>query len=974
MRKYLILSILLLSTLALSAQGWEKTYDMPPTPGWGPDFKGYDVTQTSDGGYLLVGDISYYSGAIRDYIGAVKTDARGVAQWTKAYNYNLAVGVWRGRSVLEMTGGGYLIGGHDYSGTAHLMHINSLGDTTWTKNYGLPCMPASPNSCIVSGGEIRATSDGNYMMLAHIGEGAGSQFNQSFMIKINPQGDTLWTKLHAGQYWSDMQPTPDGGYIAVGQTFSSAVQLVKMDSNGDTLWTKTDPLWAATGTKVSSVTVTADSGYAVTGSFAGFAGWSPFVLHTDKNGAELWMTLSTSIGNGLGNAQKVVQDADGNFVVTGDVYITHGGMLAVMIDAAYIAKYDAAGQEIWAHLLHDLSHNSGYGLEETTDGGYIIGGYRGGSGCLIKTDSAGNSITNHIQGTVFRDLNFDCQPNTGEDSLVAWTVELKDANGNKSWTITDTNGYYDLLVDTGSYWIKVIPPNGYWGVCPDSQQVVFTTAYTYDTVNFGAQALYNCPLLNVDISTPFLRRCFDNTYTVHYCNEGTTDELNTVVTIDLDSSLTYTTSSIPFASQTGNTLTFNVGNLPYNNCGSFTITAVLSCDVAIINQTHCTEATISPDTICIPSNPLWDGSNVEVSAVCGGDSIYFTLSNTGTGNMTTALQYFVLEDHIMMMTSPFQLGIGQSTQFAIYANGKTYRLEAEQPAHHPIRNTPAVMVEACMAAGLTNSASTGFVTQYAEDDISPFVSIDCQANIGSWDPNDKRGFPMGYGADHFINKNQDLEYIIRFQNTGTDTAFNVRIVDQLSQHLNPASLKMGASSHSYTWNLHGNGELEVMFDNIMLADSNINEPASHGFIKFKIAQQANNPTGTTINNQAGIYFDFNPAVLTNTTSHMIGENFIILSIEKVESSTTAQLNIRAYPNPFSEQTTIEVVGGDYEKLQLTIYDVMGREVLQGRDAMHSVSTGKNKIQIQKGNLREGVYIYQLQADGEPIGTGKLIVR
>lgn len=965
MKKYLILSILLLTTIGLSAQGWEKTYAMPTTPGWGPNFKGYDVTQTSDGGYILVGDVGYYSGALREYIGAVKTDANGIAQWTKAYNHNLNVGIWRGRSVVEMAGGGYLIGGYDAT-TAYLMRINSLGDTTWTRNYDLPCLPASPMSCIVSGGKIRATNDGNYILMASIGEEAGSQFNQSHLIKINPQGDTLWTKIHMF-YWNDVQPTPDGGYIAVGQTPSSVVQLVKMNSTGDTTWTMANTSWSATGTKVSSVTVASDSGYAITGSLGGFAGWSPFLLRTDKNGNELWTAPTVGIGNNLGNAQKVVQDADGNFVVTGDAYIPHGGLLAVMIDAAYIAKYNDFGQEIWSRLLHVMDFNSGYGLEQTTDGGYIIGGYRGQHGCLIKTDSAGNSITNHIQGTVFRDLNYNCQADTGEDSLSYWTVELKDANGNKLWTTTNANGYYDLLVDTGSYWVKIIPLNGYWSSCPDSQQVVFNAAYTTDTVDFGAQALYSCSALNVDISTPFLRRCTNNNYTVFYCNEGTVDEPNTVVTVHLDTALTYVTASIPIASQNGNTLTFNVGNLPYNDCGSFTITANLICDTAILNQTHCTEATISPDTSCLPTNPLWDGSNIEVNAICAGDSIYFTISNNGVGNMATALNYFVLEDHIMMMSSPFQLNAGQSMQFSIFADGKTYRLESEQAAYHPLRNSPAVMVEACMAAGVTNNPSTGFVTQYAEDDLSPFVSIDCQENIGSWDPNDKRGFPKGYGANHYINKNQYLEYIIRFQNTGTDTAFNVHIVDELSQYLDPATLKMGASSHPYTWELHGNGVLKVSFDNIMLPDSNVNEAKSHGFIKFKIAQQANNSIGTSINNQAGIYFDFNPPVLTNMTTHLIAENFIILSVDKTKGSTAEQLTIRAYPNPFSEQTTLEVEGGNYQELELTIYDIAGRNVLQ------YMSTD-NKIQIQRGNLAKGVYIYQLQADGEPVGTGKLIVR
>ena len=66
----------------------------------------------------------------------------------------------------------------------------------------------------------------------------------------------------------------------------------------------------------------------------------------------------------------------------------------------------------------------------------------------------------------------------------------------------------------------------------------------------------------------------------------------------------------------------------------------------------------------------------------------------------------------------------------------------------------------------------------------------------------------------------------------------------------------------------------------MLPDSNVNEPASHGFIKFRIQQKASNPTGARIENTAAIYFDYNAPVLTNTTWHTIGNDFIISGVEK----------------------------------------------------------------------------------------------
>ena len=118
-----------------------------------------------------------------------------------------------------------------------------------------------------------------------------------------------------------------------------------------------------------------------------------------------------------------------------------------------------------------------------------------------------------------------------------------------------------------------------------------------------------------------------------------------------------------------------------------------------------------------------------------------------------------------------------------------------------------------------------------------------------------------------------MEYLIRFQNTGTDTAFLVVIRDTISPFLDPATVRPGASSHPYTWSLMNNGSLKFTFENIMLPDSNINEAASHGFIKFKIQQQPENLPGTTIHNQAGIYFDYNAPVITNQTTHKIQDRF-----------------------------------------------------------------------------------------------------
>ena len=105
----------------------------------------------------------------------------------------------------------------------------------------------------------------------------------------------------------------------------------------------------------------------------------------------------------------------------------------------------------------------------------------------------------------------------------------------------------------------------------------------------------------------------------------------------------------------------------------------------------------------------------------------------------------------------------------------------------------------------------------------------------SYDPNDKQATPAGWTEQHFITSGEEIEYRIRFQNTGNAPAFNVRIEDQLDiTRLNLNSFAPIAASHSYSTIVTPDGMVQFVFDNIMLPDSNVNEQASHGFFKFEM--------------------------------------------------------------------------------------------------------------------------------------------
>jgi uncharacterized repeat protein (TIGR01451 family) len=223
------------------------------------------------------------------------------------------------------------------------------------------------------------------------------------------------------------------------------------------------------------------------------------------------------------------------------------------------------------------------------------------------------------------------------------------------------------------------------------------------------------------------------------------------------------------------------------------------------------------------------------------------------------------------------------------------------------------------------------------------------------------GIPLGYGVNHYIEPGTPIEYTIRFQNTGTDTAFNVVILDTLSQWFAPESIELGASSHPYRFTLKGNGILDFAFDNIMLPDSNVNEPLSHGFVSFKINQRADIPLETNLYNSAAIYFDFNEPVITNETHHRVGEDFLTVGTYTSQYNYSVQIR----PNPMEQQSILEIVGAPADKTYtLRIYNILGNQVrLQN-------NTG-NKFAIQRGELTTGQYIFQIEELGI---SGKLIVQ
>lgn len=536
-----------------------------------------------------------------------------------------------------------------------------------------------------------------------------------------------------------------------------------------------------------------------------------------------------------------------------------------------------------------------------------------------------------VSGSVFNDGNQDCQKDAGEEGFLYRKIKLESSNYT-FYSSTDANGDYDILVPIGNYDVSLVASSDSpWQSCTPPQNINVGNSST-NTIDFPLQALFDCPQMVVDLSVPFLRRCFSTSYHVQYCNEGTVTATSAYIEIEFDDFLTVQSSTIPWTTVNGNTYTFSLGDVAPGDCGTFSVQVETSCN-AVLGQTHCTSAHIYPDDPCVPIL-LWDGSNLDITATCDGDSVRFEIINLGD-DMAQPLEFIVIEDDMIHLTSdPILLLSQQTIHLAVPANGSTWRVEMPETPNNPYGTFTTEAVEGC-GTNSGGSFSLGFVTQFPLDEESLAIDVDCQENIGSFDPNDKTGYPKGFCAAHYIRADQDIEYKIRFQNTGTDTAFNIIIIDTLSNFLSPASVRPGSSSHPYEFELLGEGVVKFSFPNAMLPDSNTNEPASHGFVKFTVSQQPNIPMGAVIENYAAIYFDFNDPVYTNTYRHTIGDDFVEMQ------GFAGDLNVSGYVRNWFDGSPVEGAAMTMTNLCPVFTDSYGYYLFEGIDtADYSLTASK----------------------------------
>jgi uncharacterized repeat protein (TIGR01451 family) len=556
-----------------------------------------------------------------------------------------------------------------------------------------------------------------------------------------------------------------------------------------------------------------------------------------------------------------------------------------------------------------------------------------------------------ITGSVFQ-ADEGCEADPAAPA--AGIIVVLTTNGNTCFATTDADGNYSAFVPQGTTTVSAVSPYWIWETCLPEVSVTLAAGESA-SANFTLRPSEECAAPIIDIGAPFLRRGFLSTYYLTYANSGSATAENTEVLVVLDSFLTYQSSSIPLAAQLGDTLIFEVDEMPaLSNPETFSLTVEVSLE-AELGREHCTTATINSGNTC----GYTGGAELRVSGGCVGDSIRFEVLNIGDAGPLAPVPYVVIEDEVMLINSTFLPAPGVAEKFTFAAEGQTFNFStlARPDAFRPGR--------AAATASCAENPEIPF-SSFATLGPIPNSAVDCQPNIGAYDPNDKAATPTGVTRDNIVPKEVVLDYRIRFQNTGTDTAFTVVVVDDLPAELDPATFVMGTSSHPCTWKLEGESALTVTFNNIMLPDSNVNQPASNGFFHFSIAARAGLDWGTEIRNKADIYFDFNQSIVTNETYHLIDRlRRFPVAVEEVRKH---QLPLLLYPQPANGEVFVEFKNGAFLSGSWTIFSIDGRQVAGG------VASGIRQC-IPLTSMTPGVHLFVLRGnDGQLLAQQRFLVR
>ncbi|MFP9098422.1 T9SS type A sorting domain-containing protein [Flavobacterium sp. RHBU_24] len=447
---------------------------------------------------------------------------------------------------------------------------------------------------------------------------------------------------------------------------------------------------------------------------------------------------------------------------------------------------------------------------------------------------------------------------------------------------------------------------------------------------------------------------------------GTTSTLTGTVTLDADGN----GCGVGDGPAAGIQVSYNYGNLVFNAYtdvnGNYTFTNVPEGVVSLwLQNINGQDFTALPDAVTVE---LPDGSTVNdfcisvpqpftdvaayftpysqaVPGFSAGYAITVVNYGTQTANGSVSFSY----DNTLLSLSNAGGGIVSGN---ILAWGYSDLAPYQSLTYYVVFNvnTPPTVVSGTQLI-FSVVASVSGATDVNSDNNAYVYS---QYAVNSFDPND-----IAVREGEFITEAQAdgfLHYTIRFQNTGTANAQNVRVNLPLDENLDWSTFQPVTASHTFETNRAG-GVVNFMFNNIMLPFEDADVAGSNGFVTFRIKPVADIALGDEMSETAYIYFDFNEAIVTNTVTTTVGA---------LATEGFTKANAALYPNPASGIVNVKVNGVVAANASVTITDVLGKTVM-------NTPVKSENAAVNISGLTGGVYFVTVQNDATQ-STQKLIIK
>lgn len=408
--------------------------------------------------------------------------------------------------------------------------------------------------------------------------------------------------------------------------------------------------------------------------------------------------------------------------------------------------------------------------------------------------------------------------------------------------------------------------------------------------------------------------------------------------------------------------TYNSGFYSINapTFGSYTVSIVTPNNFSPFITTYCTSsfvANVTSLTTNISNNFL-----IQTNSNCGlrlnnnsgfatpglDSDINFSINNFGFVGASGQLTYTLPEGLSYVSATPTPLSINGNT-LIFYYNNINVRTNFQDYFSINMIAATTLTIGSTIYATYAYDVNCTDVYNYSNPGLFPiFVT-------GPYDPNHKMVWPSqnGYEGDILLT-DTELTYKVEFQNIGTAPAVNVVVIDTLSPLLDETSIRQLTTSHpnNFVYNSLSR-QMQWRFNNINLPDENSNPTGSIGYFTYKVKQKPTNVVGDVIKNTAHIYFDFNSAIVTNTTKSTIVEPESVNEYKQNAKKNT----LFVYPNPSTGIFSLVFNANSLEKGKLIITDIAGKIVVQ-QDV--ESKNGNKVLQINSTDFSSGAYFVSIQ--------------